>query len=82
MCILSILRCVYFFSCCCSKGIAPGYWVGVRYDEPVGKSDGRIKGKRFFDAPSNRGGFIRGKNIIVGNYPERGLDDVESEDEI
>ncbi len=57
--------------------------MGVRYDEPVGKSDGTVKGKCFFDAPPMRGGFVRGKNILVGYYPERGLDDDdESEDEI
>ena len=39
--------------------IAPGYWIGVRYDEPVGKNDGEILGERLFDCPKNHGGFVR-----------------------
>ena len=39
--------------------IAPGYWIGVRYDEPVGKNDGSVMGERFFECPMNFGGFIR-----------------------
>eukprot|EP01084_Bolivina_argentea_P044377 81664_1 len=53
------------------EGIAPGYWVGVRYDEPVGKNDGTVKGKCIFEAPQMQGGFVRGKNVAVGDYPER-----------
>ncbi len=58
--------------------------MGVRYDEPVGKNDGTVKGKCIFEAPQMQGGFVRGKNVAVGDYPERGLDDYddESEDEI
>lgn len=65
-----------------------GHWVGVIFDEPVGKTDGTTlkDGKRYFTAPGPKyGGFMRGKRVTVGNFPERDimdeLDD-DSEDEL
>jgi len=43
--------------------IAPGYWIGVYYDEPVGKNDGSIKGRRCFECPHDFGGFLRPDHI-------------------
>lgn len=51
--------------------LKPGYWVGVQFDEPVGRSDGSVNGKVVFECSPGYGGFIRGKNIVVGDYPER-----------
>jgi tubulin-folding cofactor B len=63
-----------------------GYWTGIIFDEPVGKTDGTTKtGVRYFDAPGPRyGGFVRGKNLDVGDFPERDImDELEdSDDEI
>jgi len=61
-----------------------GYWVGVKFDEPVGKSNGCVNDKTYFDAPEGYGGFIRGKNIKIGDFPERDiLDELDdSEDEL
>jgi tubulin-folding cofactor B len=56
-----------------------GLWIGVRYDEPVGKNDGSVAGKRYFDAGKNRGGFVRPERVVVGDYPEEDL--LGSEDE-
>jgi len=61
-------------------------WVGVVFDEPVGKTDGTKSGKQYFDSPGkNFGGFIKPANIQVGNYPERDIfddDDSSSDDEL
>lgn len=59
--------------------IAPGWWVGVQYDEPVGKNDGTCKGKRLFSCPPNFGGFLRPDKVVVGDFPELDLFD-EDED--
>lgn len=66
------------------KELDGGHWVGVIFDEPVGKTDGTTPdGTRYFDAPgSNYGGFVRGKNVTVGDFPERDLFDEDSEDEL
>ena len=58
--------------------IAPGWFVGVQYDEPVGKNDGVVKGKRFFDCPPKYGGFLRPDKLSVGDFPE--LDDDVADD--
>ena len=57
-----------------------GLWVGVQYDEPVGKNDGSVAGKRYFDAGKNRGGFIRPERVVVGNFPEEDILDSEDEE--
>lgn len=56
-----------------------GLWVGVQYDEPVGKNDGSVAGKRIFDAGKNRGGFVRPEKVVVGDFPEEDLLDSEEE---
>lgn len=62
---------------------AGGQWVGIVFDEPVGKSDGSVAGKKYFEAAPRFGGFCRGKNVQVGDFPERDLfDEDSSEDEL
>eukprot|EP00249_Psilotum_nudum_P006676 c19972_g1_i1 orf=241-969(-) len=50
--------------------LTPGYWVGVMYDEPVGKHDGMVKGKRFFSCTPGHGAMLRPDRVKVGDYPE------------
>jgi len=49
-----------------------GYWVGVQYDEKVGKNDGTLNGKRYFTCPPGHGGFMRASKISS-------LEDLESQ---
>ena len=61
-----------------------GYWVGVKFDEPVGKCDGSNRGVQYFTCNMNYGGFVRGDKVVEGDFPERD-DDLnlsDSEEEI
>lgn len=55
------------------KELLPGHWVGVKFDEPLGKNDGSVKGTRYFQCANRYGGFCRASNLQVGDFPEADL---------
>uniref|UniRef100_A0A0E0H850 CAP-Gly domain-containing protein n=1 Tax=Oryza nivara TaxID=4536 RepID=A0A0E0H850_ORYNI len=54
-----------------AEALGRGFWVGVQYDEPLGKHDGMVKGIRFFECPQGHGAIVRPEKVKVGDYPER-----------
>lgn len=63
-------------------GIIPylgyGFWVGVKLDEPMGDSDGSVKGKKYFECSNKYGIFVRPDYLKIGDFPPI---DVFNEDE-
>ena len=62
------------------EGLPKGFWVGVQFDEPVGKNSGTVKGHKLFDCPPGYGGFQRPDTVQTGDFPE--LDVFDEDDEI
>jgi len=57
-----------------------GVWIGIEYDEPLGKNDGSVQGERYFSCRPSYGAFVRPDKISIGEYPV--VDPFEDEEEI
>ena len=53
----------------------PGYYVGVKLDEPFGTSNGTVKGVKYFQADDKYGSFVRPNALEIGDFPVLDIDD-------
>ena len=64
-------------------GFAEGIWIGIEYDEPVGKNDGSVAGQRYFSCRLPYGGFVRPEKCEMGEWTEEDEDlKLDSDEEL
>jgi tubulin-specific chaperone B len=62
-----------------STEFQPGIWIGIEYDEPLGKNNGTVQGVEYFKCGPNYGAFVRPTRVTVGDFPEEDLFDTDDE---
>jgi tubulin-folding cofactor B len=55
--------------------LGPGFFVGVRLDEPFGNGNGKVKGVKYFEANDKYGQFVRPNVLEIGDFPVLDIDD-------
>lgn len=60
---------------------SPGVWVGVELDEPNGKNDGTVQGKRYFDCQDGYGVFARPGKVTMIESEDDGQQEEEQVEE-
>uniref|UniRef100_A0A0N5A7M3 CAP-Gly domain-containing protein n=1 Tax=Syphacia muris TaxID=451379 RepID=A0A0N5A7M3_9BILA len=54
-----------------------GWWIGVIYDEPIGKNDGSVDGIRYFECNENCGSFVRPQDVqVVVKNPDVEMEEI------
>eukprot|EP00746_Dinoflagellata_sp_MGD_P143747 gnl/MRDRNA2_/MRDRNA2_76540_c0_seq2.p1 gnl/MRDRNA2_/MRDRNA2_76540_c0~~gnl/MRDRNA2_/MRDRNA2_76540_c0_seq2.p1 ORF type:complete len:2413 (+),score=413.30 gnl/MRDRNA2_/MRDRNA2_76540_c0_seq2:124-7362(+) len=56
---------------------AKGVWVGIELDEPEGKNNGTVKGKRYFDCKPNYGLFMKVADVVPYEEPNKQESDTD-----
>merc|ERR1739838_817465 len=56
---------------------ATGKWVGVTLDEELGKNDGEVQGKRYFQCAAKHGVFVRPPQVQILEQPKRRVSTLE-----
>ncbi|KAA3681339.1 uncharacterized protein DEA37_0003437 [Paragonimus westermani] len=51
---------------------APGEWAGIELDEPLGKNDGSVGGKRYFSCKPNFGLFATSRKLMIPGSKQMG----------
>jgi len=59
----------------------PQVFIGVKFDEPVGKNDGTSKGVRYFECAAGYGSFVAPAYVKSGDYPYKDPFDSDNEED-
>ncbi len=62
------------------KEMGHGFWVGVKLDEPLGDSNGSVKGNQFFQCEDKYGVIVRPDYVKLGDFPPEDLFNAEQDE--